>query len=306
VIAHDFYLTDRPDAFDRLAAPACGPERLALSIAGMDVELCGLDAAQLAVARREYGTVLAGAPSSRPLLFAMRAAPPGWFRTPDLRGTEYRIALSHDAGGAWLSGQSFVARLTRGAVPRMALWVEPSRLAAFEGALVNALRLLVAHALHAHGGLVLHSAAIESAGRAFVFFGPSGVGKTTLSRLSAAQGRSVISDELNALVRTANGFAVLALPFAGDFGRTPIRRAPVPLAGLFRLRQGPSHALGQLSQASAIAALIAACPYINADPLAGATLMSRALELADSCPPAQLWFALDHGFWRLVQPEFPV
>jgi hypothetical protein len=306
VIEHDFYLSGRPEALSRHAAAACGAERLALAIVGLNLELAGLDAAQLELARREYDQVIAGTPSSSPIVLSVRAAQPGWFRPVDLHGGEYSMGLSHDAGGAWLSGLSFLARFAREPLLSMTLWVEPRAPGAFEGALINSLRVLVAYALHARGGLVLHSAAIESAGRAFVFFGPSGVGKTTLSRLSAATGRSVISDELNALVPAAAGFEVLALPFAGDFGRTATRRAPVPLAGVFRLRQGVTHARTELSRARAIAALLAACPYVNADPLASEDLLSRVLALAECLPPAELCVALDPGFWPLVEAEPPL
>jgi hypothetical protein len=183
----------------------------------------------------------------------------------------------------------------------MTLWVDPGTVDDFEGGLINSLRVLVAYGLLARGGVMLHSAAVESAGRAYVFFGPSGAGKSTLSGLSAATGRVVISDELNALLPRANGFDVLALPFSGDFGRAAVRRVATPLAGIFRLRQAPVHGLAGLPRAHAIATLLAACPYVNADPVAGDGALSRVQELVERLRPRELAFALDPGFWSVVE-----
>jgi hypothetical protein len=244
--------------------------------------------------------VIGGPPLSRPFEFAVLEADSSWFRPVDLAGGEYRVALSHDAGGAWVSGLHFIARLERGPRPSMALWVEPGTLDGFEGALINTLRVLVAHCLLSRDGLVLHSAAVESAGRAFVFFGPSGAGKSTLSRISAATGRVVISDELNALVPGADGFDVLALPFAGDFGRTAQRRAPAQLGGIFRLRQAPAHALAELPKATAIATLFASCPYVNADPVSAEHTLSLVQRLVEHLRLRELSFSLDGAFWSLV------
>ncbi len=48
---------------------------------------------------------------------------------------------------------------------RYGVWYMGRLLDRFEGALINSLRLLVAYGLLARGGLILHSAAIESKGR---------------------------------------------------------------------------------------------------------------------------------------------
>jgi hypothetical protein len=301
VISHDSYLTEPAEALGRCPAPACGGERVLLSIAGLEVELSGLNLAQLARARREYEDAIIRAPYAPPLELVARTAHASWFRPTDLAGAEYRIALSHDARGAWVSGLHFFARFERGPRARMTLWVDPSTVDDFEGALVNSLRVLVAHGLLARGGVMLHSAAVESAGRAYLFFGPSGAGKSTLSRISAGTGRAVISDELNALVPSANGYAVLALPFSGDFGRTPTRRASVPLAHIFRLRQAPVHAVAELPRAQAIATLLAACPYVNSDPVVGDLALSKVQSLVTQLCPHELGFTLDAGFWSLVE-----
>jgi hypothetical protein len=300
VIPHDSYLAEDAQALSRRAVSACGDASLVLGIAGMDIELAGLSAQQLVRAQREYAPVIVDRPRTPPCQLMVMEANTSWFRPIDLSGGEYRLALSHDAGGAWLSGLQFLARLAREPRPSMTLWVDGGSLDAFEGALINSLRVLVAYGLLDRGGLLLHSAAIESAGRAYVFFGPSGAGKSTLCHISAQTGRTVISDELNALVPAGDGFEVLALPFAGDFGRTAIPSAAIELGGLFRLRQAPAHELVELPRATAIASLFAACPYVNVDPVAN----DRVLALAQRLQPLrmlELRFSLDAAFWSLVE-----
>ena len=90
-----------------------------------------------------------------------------------------------------------------------------------EPALLAALRLCVAVALAARGGLLLHGACAEVGGRALCFPGASGAGKTTLSRRLALGGARPISDEVTAV----RGAAVFGHPFPrrlGD-GCTPVR-----------------------------------------------------------------------------------
>ncbi|MEW5852536.1 MAG: hypothetical protein AB2A00_27365 [Myxococcota bacterium] len=84
------------------------------------------------------------------------------------------------------------------------------------------------------GGVALHACGVELRGRAHVFAGPSGAGKTTLAGMLEREGARVLSDEM-----------MVVRP--GDDGRwwaygTPYRygtREGAPLHALWRLRHGP-------------------------------------------------------------------
>ena len=84
------------------------------------------------------------------------------------------------------------------------------------------LRVLFSLALVEEGGLLVHAASLVRAGRAYLFPGRSGAGKTTLARLSTDV--LLLSDEVS-LVRDGRCHGT---PFWGELGRGG-RPAPRPL-----------------------------------------------------------------------------
>ena len=67
------------------------------------------------------------------------------------------------------------------------------------------LRIVHTLALAPQGGLLLHAASVVRRGRALVFAGASGAGKTTLSRL-APNGTAVLTDEVSYVRRDGEGY----------------------------------------------------------------------------------------------------
>ncbi len=65
-------------------------------------------------------------------------------------------------------------------------------------------------------GLLLHASGAVIDGKAFVFAGHSGDGKTTLSRLLAAEGLELLSDERIALRREGESFRAYGTPWPGE------------------------------------------------------------------------------------------
>src|SRR2546422_5182960 len=68
----------------------------------------------------------------------------------------------------------------------------------FERGLENFLRVLTASFVLDRGGFLLHAAAVVRGGRAYVYFRPSGSGKTTVTDLSP--GGLVLSGDLTLVV----------------------------------------------------------------------------------------------------------
>jgi hypothetical protein len=133
-------------------------------------------------------------------------------RTLDTRGWEYDLDLEPGPAGVRVAGLRFFARIAR--EPLAATLVTCANPAELAGVVENVLRILVAHALVARGGVLLHAAGVAEGDRARVFFGVSGAGKTTLSRLAQEEGRRILSDDMVALV-PETGRSNLAIPFAG-------------------------------------------------------------------------------------------
>jgi hypothetical protein len=115
-------------------------------------------------------------------------------------------------------------------------------------------QLLVIHALGVGGGVLMHAASIVGRDGALLVAGPSGAGKTTMSRSAAALGAHVLSDE-RTVVRPSpdGGWLVGGTPWPGEGGFAENRS--VPLRGLVLLEQSDRDELVPLSPARALALL---------------------------------------------------
>lgn len=169
----------------------------------------------------------------------------------------------------------------------------------FDRGLENFLRAMTASYILEEGGLLLHAAAVVRAGRAYVFFGPSGAGKTTVTRLSLAD--TVLSDDMTLLVPGPGGFEAVGIPFGMAHHHVPDTRAAFPIAGLFRLVQSPSVERVPLRGAAALADLSACLPYVCERRDEAAASLEIAGRLLDRTPAWRLFFRKDDSFWNVIE-----
>lgn len=297
------YLLD-PDLFPgRQSGERWGAEGIAVELIGGPYRFLGLNAAQLQVVRARYGVLCAPpAASAEPgvtLQFFRIAADE--LRPQDLRGQEYTFDLDYEPHAVRLAGPGFMARLDWQPSLHCALWTPAAGGGDFEGICANVFRVLVAYRLLEQGGALLHSAGVVDGGRAHLFLGRSGAGKTTLSRLSLEQGRQVLSDDMNALRGGDDGLWVERMPFAGDLGQRAERASALPLASLYRLRQGAGCRLTELGKAAATALLVACAPFVNDDPHRVDQLVANTEALAATVSCHELTFALDSDVWQTIR-----
>jgi hypothetical protein len=87
------------------------------------------------------------------------------------------------------------------------------------------------------GGFLVHAAsAIRGGGKAFLFSGVSGAGKTTISRL-APPDVTLLTDEISYVRREGNRYLACGMPFAGELARVGENQS-APLGALFLLEKG--------------------------------------------------------------------
>jgi hypothetical protein len=174
-------------------------------------------------------------------------------------------------------------------------WLEMAPTAHVE----NFLRVAYAWLCLQNGGLLLHAAGAIRNGQGFVFFGPSGAGKTTTSRL-AARTADVVSDDL-VIIRCDNGGCTLhGVPFKGELSDAPRANQSAPLAGLYRLRQDTGHYLEAIPRMQAVAELAAASPFVVREPALSDRLLEVCNRIAKTVPVQQLHFRRDDGFWKVI------
>lgn len=103
------------------------------------------------------------------------------------------------------------------------------------------------------GGIYLHSSAIELDGQAYLFSGPSGMGKSTHTRLwqqvfgPAAQ---VFNDDKPVLRHMDGNWYAYGTPWCGKDGINQNKK--VPLAGICFLKQAQKNKIRQLSKEEAL------------------------------------------------------
>jgi hypothetical protein len=162
-------------------------------------------------------------------------------------------------------------------------------------ALDTLLRVVYSLALLDADALVVHAASLVRGGRAYLFPGRSGAGKTTVARLSPEA--TLLGDEI-AIVEAAG--ACHGSPFWGELAR-PGDNVRAPLAGIYFLEQAGHHAATPLSPRQALTRLLPTVLFFAADPALTARVLEVAGRLVDTVPSYRLAFRRDPGFWRVVR-----
>lgn len=169
----------------------------------------------------------------------------------------------------------------------------------------NYLRVIFAWLCLQNGGLLLHSAGVVRNGRGYVFFGPSGAGKTTTSRISAARaGATILSDDLVIIRRHEGRFWLFGVPFKGDLSDAPRANQRAPLQGIFRLRQDREHRIENIGLSTAVAELTAAAPFVVDKPELTNDLLDITFDIAREVPVNWLHFRRDAGYWNVIDEYF--
>lgn len=171
-----------------------------------------------------------------------------------------------------------------------------------EGTIENFLRGLYAWLLLEDGGLLLHAAGLIRNGRGYVFFGASGSGKTTVTRLSMPQA-TVLSDDLVMLRQYDGVLHVCGVPFRGALVEAPRVNARAPLAGLYRLVKSEEHRVEPLPRAAGIAELIGSAPFVVKDLRINGTLVQVCGQMQSALPVQRLYFRKDVGFWKVIDAQ---
>lgn len=294
------FLVD-PERFPKLdAGEGWGDEALGLGFLGGPYAFLGLSSQQLRQARGRFGHLcLEQIPLGAVELQVFRATRHDFHRITEV-GWEYSLDLRYEPRRVDLAGMELMASLYWEEELRSALWTWSEGGETFLGALENAFRAVVAYRLAESHGVLLHSAAVLDRGRVHVFLGRSGAGKTTISRLSHASGRQVLSDDLNALLVRDGRAIVCQMPFAGDFGQQTAVRGEFPLAGLYGIAHGDVEALTDMSRAAGLGLLMSCATAVGSDPHRCEPVIDTLTGLAETIPVRRLTFSRSGDPWSVL------
>jgi hypothetical protein len=163
----------------------------------------------------------------------------------------------------------------------------------------SVLRIMHTLALAGDGGFLLHAASAIRNGRAFIFSGVSGVGKTTLTRL-APPDAIILTDEVSYLRRRSDMFEACGTPFAGELARAGANTS-APVNTLFFLEQGRDQRIEEMDKHEALQRLLRNILFFAADPELVGKLFSTANEFLERIPARRLIFRPQPDVWSLIQ-----
>lgn len=148
-------------------------------------------------------------------------------------------------------------------------------------------------------GFILHASSVAKDGKAYVFAGDVGSGKSTVVKLS--QDYQPLTDDSTIVRRLKGKFFVFSSPF---YEKEKIRKENLvfPLKGVYFLFQSQKDRLARLSPTSAVKRLmINAKLYLSDEFLQ--KVFPIATEIAKNIPCYTLYFKKSSSFWEVIDED---
>ncbi len=161
------------------------------------------------------------------------------------------------------------------------------------------LRIVHTLLLAPEGGFLIHAAGAIRNGRALIFAGVSGAGKTTICRL-APPDVILLSDEICYVRRQNGGYVVHGTPFAGELG-IPGVKVSAPAGAVYLPARGETHALKPLKPAEAARELLRCILFFADDRELAANVFASACDFVSRTPAYRLEFRPEPSVWEFLR-----
>jgi hypothetical protein len=161
------------------------------------------------------------------------------------------------------------------------------------------LRIVHTLALARQGGFLLHSASAIRNGKAFLFAGVSGAGKTTISRL-APPDATLLTDEISYVRKQDTGYIAFGTPFTGELAKLG-ENISAPVAALYLLAQGRENRIDPVAPGEATRSILAHVLFFAEDEELVQATFHSAFEFVSRVPVLRLTFVPDGRVWELIR-----
>ncbi|MGA8344074.1 MAG: hypothetical protein WB781_19230 [Candidatus Sulfotelmatobacter sp.] len=161
------------------------------------------------------------------------------------------------------------------------------------------LRIVHTLILARQGGFLVHAASAIRGGKAFLFSGVSGAGKTTISRL-APPDATLLTDEISYVRREGNRYVACGTPFTGELARVGENQF-APLSALFLLEKGLQNRIEPLGATEGVQRLLRNILFFADDPELVELVFQAACEFATLVPIRRLIFLPDQRVWDIIR-----
>ncbi|MEH7380070.1 hypothetical protein V7138_06275 [Bacillus sp. JJ1533] len=165
---------------------------------------------------------------------------------------------------------------------------------ALQHALLN---LYSSFIVHNNWGLLLHSSCIKDNGKAHIFSGHSGAGKSTAARLS--QPKELLSDEATIVKITQNEILAFNSPFNSEL-ESNCKEYCLPLGSIQILHQSLQNNRIQLKKAEGMFQLIDKVFFWEHSHHETKRILNLLKTLVNSVPIYDLHFQKNDTFWELI------
>lgn len=165
---------------------------------------------------------------------------------------------------------------------------------AFKHALMNLYSALI---VHQSWGLLLHSSCLEESGKAILFAGRSGAGKSTVAKLSLP--RTVFSDEATIVKMKSNGIEVLSSPFNSELKTKSVQPSRL-LSAIYLLVQSQELKTQEITRANALCQIIDKVFYWPHENTETRKVLQLCKQLVDRVPIFEMYFQKNNRFWELI------
>ncbi len=160
------------------------------------------------------------------------------------------------------------------------------------------LRIVHTLVLAKQGGLLLHSASAVRNGKAFLFAGVSGAGKTTISSLAPADA-TLLTDEISYVRPQDGGYTAFGTPFTGELAKLG-ENVSAPVAALYLLVQGSENRIDPVAPGDAARSLLANILFFAEDEELVQAVFHSVFEFVSRVPVSRLTFVPDNRVWELI------
>lgn len=170
--------------------------------------------------------------------------------------------------------------------------------------LANVLQRIFMALWHNNGGIVFHASSVESQGKAYVFVGDSGKGKTTIARLSnELYGLRVLADNQVFIRKHGGKYLVYPFPFT-QFHKNG-GKSNLPIAAFYILHKSLSFAVKPLSFIEGMHAFEQEIQILNtgdapSDNRIPAALRRTIFDFAKTITIKRLYFLRGRGVWEAI------
>jgi hypothetical protein len=162
----------------------------------------------------------------------------------------------------------------------------------------SVLRIVHTLLLAPKGGFLVHASSAIRNGRAFLFAGVSGAGKTTMARLAPLDA-ALLTDEISYVTLEDGQYFAVGTPFFGELARVG-ENLRAPIKCLYLLAKGPENKIEPIVGADAVRALLGNILFFARDPEVVKLVFGAAFDFVSRVPIRRLTFVPDSSVWELI------